>query len=286
MALLLFSACSAPSSIPGDFSHEEESKLDTILQDGAPLYKDDKPEEEVPVIIPPEEQVKPGQTGTVTGQGNIALQVRTGLDPNKKMVALTFDDGPSEHTDRILAMLEKYNGRGTFCVVGDRLGENGKARVTKMIEGGHEVCSHTWKHTNLTKVGASEIKTAIGSVEDVIEELGAEMGYEMNHFRPPYGAVNSTVKEVAAEMELGILYWSVDTLDWQHRNAQKAFDEVKKSVTDGSIVLFHDIYVSTADAIDMVIPWLADQGYQFVTCSELLYYQNDGATAGKIYYNT
>ena len=227
-----------------------------------------------------------GKTGTVTGQGNIPLQVRMDLDPNRKMVALTFDDGPSEYTDRVLDVLNKYGGKGTFFVVGDRLGETGKQRVRRIIEEGHEVGSHTWKHSNLTKLGYDGGKNAIGSVEEVIEEIGAEFGYKMNVFRPPYGSVNSTVKEVAADMKLAIMYWSVDTLDWQHRTASKTVANVKSDVKDGSIVLFHDIYDPTAAAVEQIVPWLVDQGYQLVTCSELLYYQNDGATAGKIYYNT
>lgn len=286
MALLLFTACGKATTVPGDFTDEDETAVETLLQNGTSLYKEDLPEGEAPMIIPEEEQRKLGQTGTVTGQGNIPLKVRMDLDPEKKMVALTFDDGPSEYTDRVLDALNKVGGKGTFFVVGDRLGETGKARVRRIIEEGHEIGSHTWKHSNLSKLGHEAGKNAIGSVEEVIEEIGAEFNYEMNVFRPPYGAVNSTVKEVAADMKLAIMYWSVDTLDWKHRTASKTVANVKSEVTNGSIVLFHDIYDPTADAVEEIIPWLVDQGYQLVTCSELLYYQNDGATAGKIYYNT
>lgn len=236
--------------------------------------KDDIPEDD------PTEILK--RVAVKTGSGNIKLKVRTDLDPTKPMVALTFDDGPSKYTNDILDLLEKYNGRGSFCVVGNRL-DKYTAELNRMAEGGHEIVSHTWSHTNLKNVGEAEGKKAMRSVIDYVYDLN---GYQIRFVRPPYGGFNDTVKKEAADLGVALLRWSVDTLDWKTKNPASTLKEVKKSTGNGSIILVHDIHGETAEAMKDVIPWLAGEGYQLVTVSELLYYQNDGATAGKVYYNT
>lgn len=247
-----------------------------------------EPEQTVPAAPEPEvmSEEEPTQilksTATVTGSGNIKLQVRTGLDPDKPMVALTFDDGPGQYTEGILDLLEEYDGRGTFCVVGNRL-EKYTDQINRMVENGHEIASHTWTHTNLKKVGEEEGKKAMRSVIDYINELN---GYQIRFVRPPYGGFNDTVKKEASDLGVALLRWSIDTLDWQTRNTASTVNSIKQNAKDGSIILVHDIHAETAAAMKEAIPWLAKNGFQLVTVSELLYYENDGATAGKVYYNT
>ena len=221
-----------------------------------------------------------GEKERTKGSGNILLTVRK-LDPAKPMVALTFDDGPSKSTVRSMKLIEENNGRATFCVVGERLGTYSDT-LRRMVENGHQIASHTWEHTNLKKVNKAEAISAVTSVSDYMK---TKFGYEMSFFRPPYGAVNDTVKAASDEMGLGILYWSFDTLDWSTKNAAATLKAVKDEVRDGSIILCHDLYSQTADAVDDIVPYLVERGYQLVTVDELLYYKRGGANTGRIYYN-
>jgi len=103
--------------------------------------------------------------------------------------------------------------------------------------------------------------------------------------RTPYGAVNNTVKDVARELGFSIISWSVDTLDWQSRNAGKVYDAVMKNTKNKSIILCHDLYESTANAMERVIPELISRGYQLVTVSELIKHSGGSFESGKVYYN-
>ena len=108
-------------------------------------------------------------------------------------------------------------------------------------------------------------------------------GTSPQFFRPPFGAVNSELKDVSRELGLGIVNWSVDTLDWKIRDANAVYNAVMGNVTDRAIILNHDLYKSTADAMERIIPELISRGYQLVTVSELMYYSGVVFEAGKVY---
>jgi len=202
------------------------------------------------------------------------------IDPSKPMAALTFDDGPSGHTGRILDLLEAYGCRATFCVIGN-LAESRQETIKRASEMGCEVIGHSWDHRSLTKLSEQDIRTEILDTQNVLQSILGRAPTPM--YRPPYGAYNDTVKKVSAELGYGILLWSVDPLDWKTRNAASVYSAIIGSIKDRSIVLSHDLYGTTADAMERVIPELVSQGYQLVTVSELLYYTGDTLDAGRIY---
>lgn len=184
------------------------------------------------------------------------------IDPNKPMVALTFDDGPGSETGKILEVLEKNNSRATFFM----LGKNAKLypdAVKKMQEIGCELGNHTNTHPQLTKLSAEQIKSEIGITAESVS--AASGGFAPTVIRPPYGAVNATVKENAGQP---LIMWSVDTLDWKTRNVQSNIDAVL-GAKDGDIILMHDIHKQSVEAAVQVIPMLVAKGYQLVTVSEL-----------------
>ncbi|MBR6186502.1 MAG: polysaccharide deacetylase family protein [Clostridia bacterium] len=201
------------------------------------------------------------------------------IDPGKPMIALTFDDGPSEETERILAVLEEYNARATFCVIGNKV-ENYVNVVKRTLAGGNEIASHTWNHSKLTSLSAASIRSQLQKTNDLIREL---TGYEVKVLRPPYGSVNKNVRSVCAELGMTIALWQVDTEDWETRNANKTYNALKKGAKDGVIVLFHDLYKTTASAVEKAIPELIEKGYQLVTVSELLSFLEEGAKPGAVY---
>ena len=203
------------------------------------------------------------------------------IDPTKPMIALTFDDGPSEYTQRILDTLEKYGCHATFCMVGNRMGQNAEA-VAAVVASGNDIATHTWSHENLKELSSARAKRALTNGFYKITEM---TGREVHFVRPPYGAWNSNVCGVCRDLGLSIVTWSIDTLDWKTRDAEKTFQTIKQQVKNGDIILCHDTYEATADAVDMFVPWLVEQGYQVLSLEEIFSYYDGGAKPGVVYYH-
>ncbi|MGA3598974.1 polysaccharide deacetylase family protein [Lysinibacillus agricola] len=182
----------------------------------------------------------------------------------KKRVALTFDDGPdAKVTPQVLAILKKYDAKATFFMVGTNVSKN-PAIVEQVYVAGHEIGNHTWNHPKLTSLSTSAVKQEVDKTSNAIYNA---IGQYPTVFRPPYGATNDKVRSVITTPSI---LWSIDTLDWKHRNADKVLSYVKASAKDGSIILMHDIHQSTANGLENVILYLQKQGYEFVTVSEIL----------------
>ena len=194
------------------------------------------------------------------------------------MVALTFDDGPSKYTERILNSLEANGGRATFFMVGNRVASYAST-VKRMADLGCETDSHTWAHTYLTDMSEGQILQSLNQTRDAIVAAG---GNAPKGVRPPGGKINDASKAVLAKAGMPSIVWSVDTLDWKTRNAQKTIDTVLSQVKDGDIVLMHDLYEQSAIAAETLIPELTKRGYQLVTVSEMAELRG-GMAAGHSY---
>jgi len=203
------------------------------------------------------------------------------IDPSKPMIALTFDDGPSEHTPRILDALEQYGGRATFFTVGNLLNAN-KETVLRAHNMGCEIIGHTWDHKDLTKLSDWEIRNQLLATNDAIKNI---TGIAKPMYRPPYGAMDERVRRISGELGFSTVTWSFDTLDWQTKNAQLLYSNIMHNVRDRDIILTHDMHGTTADAMERIIPVLVKKGYQLVTVSELLSYKYGFIEAGRIYTN-
>ena len=200
-----------------------------------------------------------------------------GIDPKKKMVALTYDDGPyTPVTNQILDVLEEYNGRATFFVVGSRVSAY-KDCIKREAKLGCEIGNHTYNHTILTSASASTIKSEISKTNDAVKKI---TGTSPKIVRAPGGAVNSTVK---SNVNYPLFNWSVDTLDWKYRNSSSVVSNIKNNVRDGSIVLMHDLYGSTGNATETIVPWLVKNGYQLVTVSEMMAVKGIDVKKGNLY---
>lgn len=202
--------------------------------------------------------------------------LRDGLDTSKPMVALTFDDGPyTPVTSEILKVLKKYDARATFFVVGSRV-PTYEDMVKQAYEQGNEIATHTYNHTNLTQLTTKQIKEELSKSRDVIKDV---IGCGFSNLRPPGGSINDNMRK---NIKVPMIYWSVDTEDWKSRNAKSVLQECKV-IQDGDIVLMHDLYPSTAEAVKKLVPRLVKQGYQLVTIDELFHYKGIEAEAGKVY---
>ncbi|MGN0135754.1 polysaccharide deacetylase family protein [Anaerotignum sp.] len=198
---------------------------------------------------------------------------------HKKMVALTYDDGPNPiATNAILDTLEQYGARATFFDLGC-LVEKYPDVVKREAALGCEVGSHSYDHKNFSKLTAAEISADLQKTAAAFQKA---LGKDPAVFRPPYGACDENVKK---QISMPIYLWSIDTLDWKSRNAKAVLDVVKSSGDlDGKVILLHGIYTSTAEATAVLVPYLQGQGYELVTVSELIQAKHGETPAsGKIY---
>lgn len=214
-----------------------------------------------------------------TSDPNIVVSRGRTIDISKPLIALTYDDGPRTDVGaRLMDVFEKYGQRTTFFMVGDRVSSRA-SEVKRMADDGHEVANHTYDHVYLNKVGADTIQNQVRACNDIIEQT---CGIRPRIMRLPGGNKNSTV---LANVNMPIILWNIDTRDWSHRDTQKTIDAVMGKVSDGDIVLMHELYESTAAASEYMVPKLVEQGFQLVTVSELAALKGKELTANSIYYD-
>ena len=191
-------------------------------------------------------------------------------DKRQKKVALTFDDGPHPRiTRQILDYLDKEDIKATFFIIGCNA-EQWPEIVKEEIVRGHEIGNHTYSHDEKKRGSASQMHDDLAHTDNI---LRGSFGYETVLFRPPQGVCNDNVISAASDFEYKIVLWDVDTHDWAHASTESIVSNVKRNVSDGDIILFHD-YISgeshTLDSLKIIIPYLKDEGYTFVTVSDLI----------------
>ncbi len=210
-------------------------------------------------------------TAALMGEVNAEVKKPYRKHENSEMkIALTFDDGPHKcYTPEILDILDEYGVKATFFVIGSNCEDN-LAIVQREIDSGHEIGNHTYSHPHLTKIKAERLFSELIKTENILFELGE---YRPKLFRPPEGIYSLTVSKTLERLDYIPILWTVDTTDWKLPSAEKIADTVLKNISSGEIILCHD-FVSgksnTPDALRIFIPKLLEQGYVFVTVSELI----------------
>ncbi|WP_054708156.1 polysaccharide deacetylase family protein [Bacillus sp. JCM 19041] len=196
-------------------------------------------------------------------------------DSSSNQIALTFDDGPDPRfTGQVLDKLEAHNVPATFFVLGKRVTANPDL-LRRVNDAGHEIGNHTYSHLNLAEANITQLEQELTESGDAVEAI---TGYRPSLFRPPYGFITREQVERLADLNYSVIGWDVDPLDWDGTPAGEVAQTVLQEAGAGSIILLHDggdidtenpeIY--SADALDEIIPALQNQGYKFVTVSELL----------------
>jgi len=199
------------------------------------------------------------------------------IDVNAPMVALTFDDGPNpDYTNRILQVLEDNYSHATFFVVGTNA-EKYQETLRAITSSGNEIGNHTYSHANLTDIDSEDVEEEIDKVNRAVKKATGEIATVI---RPPYGAYND---EVLKQLEQPVILWDLDTEDWDSRNAQVIVDNIITNIEDGDIILMHDIYESTAEAVELLVPRLKEMGYQVVSVSEMAEYRGKELELHKAY---
>lgn len=208
-----------------------------------------------------------GETYYLNADGSLENYKSESRDDEKKKgsagaVALSFDDGPGSFTDRLLDCLEENQSKATFFMVGEEI-NSFPDTVKRMETLGCELGNHSYTHTDFTTLSTEDMSAEIAGVDELLVNL---VGHGATVVRPPYGSVNDSVR---ATVGTPMILWSIDTLDWETKDAQQTVDTVMENVTDGSIILMHDIFSTTVDAVEMLVPQLISEGYELVTVHEL-----------------
>lgn len=195
-----------------------------------------------------------------------------------KYVALTFDDGPSgRYTRHLLEGLREREVKATFLLCGYRIAQFPEL-TRRIYEQGHEIGHHGYSHASMKTMSRRDIAREIQETEAILPE-----GCQPVFLRPPGGEVSDGVFQVAQARQLAILRWSVDPRDWETRDALAVESAVLETVEDGDIILLHDMTDSSVRAALEIIDRLKEQGFRFVTVSELAELRDVRIQPGKIY---
>ncbi|WP_110932220.1 polysaccharide deacetylase family protein [Paenibacillus bouchesdurhonensis] len=201
-------------------------------------------------------------------RGDIVWEVPT----EDKCIALTFDDGPDHRqTAQILDVLDQYNAKATFFVVGERV-ERYPEIVQMQLARGHEVGNHSYRHPLFRGMSKGNMQNELSKTQQAIFQA---TGYKSVLFRPPGGFYNEALINVSKQNDLKFILWSwhQDTKDWKAPGVDKIVKRVLTGTRSGDIVLMHDFVANstqTIEALKQILPELKKQGYSFVTVSELL----------------
>ncbi len=224
----------------------------------------------------------------------------------KKLIAITFDDGPrGATTAHMLDELKKRNVPATFFINGENWASvSSSSNVTnlkRMVAEGHEIGNHTWKHSDLKNLSDAEVKEALNSLNNKVKEL---VDYEIRLFRPPYGKYS---QQVLAVSDMTAILWNIDSEDWRYISdanlkkyaaaegisqeeaksvlVKQVADDVVAQARHGAIILFHDVHPASADAAMLVIDELQRQGYVFLTVSDLILTESESIPVGQAFGN-
>ena len=195
---------------------------------------------------------------------------------NCHYVALTFDDGPGQFTERLINILNNNKVKSTFFIISNKIEKNFNI-LKYMQESGHEIGYHSLGHKNFKNDSLDKIKEDYDYSNKLLND---KLNISFNLVRPPYGEYN---KDILNKLNLPFILWSVDTLDWKKRDAMYLYDYLLNNLKSGDIVLLHDIHESTVDGIEKVLPLLYTKGYRFVTVSDLAKINNVTLKNGCVY---
>ena len=207
------------------------------------------------------------QTGWVTkGANDYYFNVDGSYNSEKKrpLIALTFDDGPGQYTDKLLDCLEENNAQATFFMLG-QLVDQYPETVKRMVELGCEIGNHSWDHQNMLDLSLDGVVKEFGDTDQALIDA---CGQESTVIRPPYG---NYTDDIIAAVGKPFILWSIDSLDWKYMDADLDYNGIMNdsNLGDGAVILMHDIHKPSVDAALRLIPALVDQGYKLVTVSEM-----------------
>ncbi len=200
------------------------------------------------------------------------------IDPNKKLIAITFDDGPGPYTSNLTDILISNKSRATFFMLGKNISKY-KNSVLKIHNNNMEIAYHSYAHKNFLRQEVGEVLDELEESNDILKSI---TGNKFHLIRPPYGSINKELKEA---LDNPIILWSIDTEDWRHKNTEYLENYTLEHASDGAIILFHDIHKTSVETMKTLLPKLYVEGYQVVTVSDLAKSYNTDLESHLVYHH-
>jgi peptidoglycan/xylan/chitin deacetylase (PgdA/CDA1 family) len=205
----------------------------------------------------------------------------TGLEPDSRLLALTYDDGPNDpYTWRMMEVLERHEVKATFFLIG-RFVQQKPEIARALVAAGHTIGSHTWDHPNLIFVSSSEVRRQLKQTQQAILDA---TGVEAKLFRPPFGGRRPASLRVARSLGLQTVMWNVTCYDWKAESADEIAGHAERQVRGGNVILLHDgefhrIGVDRSRSVEAsgrILERYLGEGYRFVTIPEMMKRENPG----------
>ena len=178
-------------------------------------------------------------------------------------IALTFDDGPSRYTEKLLEGLKERGVKASFFMIGESA-ERNQDLVRRVKEEGHLIGNHTYHHVDVTKLPDEKAREELKEMDRVIYEI---LGEHVEYMRPPFGVWQ---EELEQEIDVLPVMWTIDPLDWTTKNVEEIVNKVVTQAGENDIILLHDCYESSVDAALQIVDVLKAEGYEFVTVDQLI----------------
>lgn len=195
--------------------------------------------------------------------GGLTYEAKT----EEKIIALTFDDGPTKNVDQLLPLLDEYKVKATFFLIGNEI-EKHPEEAKKIVEAGHQIGNHTYSHKRMVLKSPSFIEEEIEKTDELIRSIGYEGEID---FRPPYGKKFVGLPYYLNKTNRETIMWSLDPETYYTRVDEK-INYVMKNIKPGSIILLHPMYDQTGgtlEVVETILRELTNEGYRFVTVDEL-----------------
>ena len=195
--------------------------------------------------------------------GGLTYQAET----EEKIVALTFDDGPTKNVDQLLPLLDEYNAKSTFFLIGNEI-EKHPEEAKKIVEAGHQIGNHTYSHKRMVLKSSSFIEEEIEKTDELIRSIGYEGEID---FRPPYGKKFLGLPYYLNKTNRETIMWSLDP-ETYYTSVDEKINYVMENIQPGSIILLHPMYDQTGgtlQVVETILKELMNEGYRFVTVDEL-----------------
>lgn len=204
------------------------------------------------------------------------------IDSSKKIVAFAFDDGPVSYgtsATRILDTLEKYSMHATFFYVGNQINNGNQTEIQRAYRLGNEIANHTWTHPYLTNMSTYQIQDEVSKTTNKLRSVTGQSSAKYL-VRPPYLATNQTVFNA---IDTPLITCNLDSQDWNGASKDTIISRILNGVQDGTILLMHETYNTTADAVAYLVPELIRRGYVITSVSELFKMKGKSMNSGQVY---
>lgn len=198
---------------------------------------------------------------------NYHLKAISSVSTKERVVALTFDDGPTEFTEEALDLLKAYNFKAIFFCIGHKINQNSEILIRSFKEG-HIIGNHTYSHSNFTGFrGKDKIVVEITQTDEIIESV---VGKPTKYFRPPFGVTNPSIMRALKKTGHIVIGWNIRSLDTIKNKEDKILSRIVKQIRPGSIILLHDTSKKSIHVLEHLLNYMVENNFRCITVEELI----------------